>query len=64
MTKRLPFTAATIRRAVNAARSAGLAIVATSIAPDGTVTIHHEGVAGVATAAQDQRPSDFEAFEA
>ena len=44
MTKRLPFTAAHVRRAVTAARAAGLAVSAVSVAPDGTVTVF-QGVA-------------------
>jgi hypothetical protein len=40
MTARLHFTEASIRRAVHAARKAGLDVSAVSIAPDGTVTIH------------------------
>ncbi len=44
MTKRLPFTAAAIARAIEGTRKAGLPITATSVAPDGTVTIHHQEV--------------------
>ena len=39
MTKPLPFTVNGVRRAINAARAAGLAVNAVSIAPDGTVTV-------------------------
>jgi hypothetical protein len=39
MTKALPFTESAVRRAVNAARKAGLQVSAVSIAPDGTVTV-------------------------
>jgi hypothetical protein len=44
MTKRLPFTAAAIARAIEGARKAGLPITATSVSPDGVVTIHHQEV--------------------
>jgi hypothetical protein len=39
MTTRRPFTEGAIRRAVNAARKAGMKVGAISIAPDGTVTV-------------------------
>jgi hypothetical protein len=46
MTKPLPFTVAAIARAIEGARKAGLPITATSVnVMDGTVTIHHQGVA-------------------
>jgi hypothetical protein len=45
VTTRLPFTESAVRRAINAARKAGLPIVATEVAPDGTVRIIHEGLA-------------------
>jgi hypothetical protein len=64
MTKPLPFTESRVRRALAAVRKEGLSVVATTIHPDGTVTIHHQGVAAGAMAAQDQQPSDFEVFEA
>ena len=38
MTKRLPFTQASIRRAINGARKAGLRVVA--IGADGTLMVH------------------------
>jgi hypothetical protein len=44
MTKRLPFTAAAIARAIEGARKAGLPVTATSVAPDGTVTVFHTPV--------------------
>jgi hypothetical protein len=43
MTKRLPFTEATIRRTIAAARKAGLEVNAVSVAPDGTVTVFQQG---------------------
>jgi hypothetical protein len=45
MTARLPFTEAVIRRAISAARKAGLPIIATEITPDGTVRLIHESLA-------------------
>jgi hypothetical protein len=45
MTKPLPFTELAICRAIAAVQKAGLPIKATSIGPDGTVTIYHEEVA-------------------
>jgi hypothetical protein len=44
VTKRLPFTAAAIARAIEGARKAGVPHTATSVAPDGTITIHHQEV--------------------
>jgi hypothetical protein len=40
MTKPLPFTESAVRRAVSAARKAGLQVNAVSVAPDGTVTVY------------------------
>jgi hypothetical protein len=40
MTKPLPFTESAIRRAVLAARKAGLEVSAVSVSPDGTVTVY------------------------
>ena len=39
MSKALSFTESAVRRAINAARKAGLQVSAISIAPDGTVTV-------------------------
>jgi hypothetical protein len=58
MTKPLPFTEAVVRRAIAAARKEGLPIAATTIAPDGTVTIHHQGVALQAVPEQDDKEAD------
>ena len=44
MTASLPFTEAHVRRAIAAARKAGIEVTAVSIAPDGTVTVY-QGVA-------------------
>lgn len=41
MTRALPFTAAAVRRAIEGARSAGLEVTATTVHPDGAVTVHH-----------------------
>jgi hypothetical protein len=40
MTKPLPFTESAVRRAVSAARKAGLPVNAVSVSPDGTVTVY------------------------
>jgi hypothetical protein len=64
MTKPLPFTESRIRRAVAAARKSGLPITATSIAPDGTVTIHHQGLALPEKRFQDDAPSKWLDVEA
>lgn len=53
MTKPLPFTAAAVARAIEGVRKAGMAVTATSIAPDGTVTVHHVPVAPPAVPTQD-----------
>jgi hypothetical protein len=45
VTARLKFTEAAVRRAITAVQKAGLPIVATEIAPDGTVRIVHQGLA-------------------
>jgi hypothetical protein len=45
MSRPLPFTEATVRRAIAAARKAGLEVSAVSIAPDGTVTVFQQGIA-------------------
>jgi hypothetical protein len=49
------FTEAVVRRAIAAARKEGLPIAATTVAPDGTVTIHHQGVAQPAEPEQDDK---------
>jgi hypothetical protein len=43
MTKPLGFTQATVRRAVEGARKAGLRVAGVSVKPDGTITIHDTG---------------------
>jgi hypothetical protein len=45
MSRPLPFTEAAVRRAIVAARKAGLEVSAVSIAPDGTVTVFQQGIA-------------------
>jgi hypothetical protein len=45
MTRPLPFTEASVRRAIAAARKEGLDVGAVSISPDGTVTLYRGGVA-------------------
>jgi hypothetical protein len=44
VTKPLPFTEASVRRAVVAARKAGIEVSALSVSPDGTVTVY-QGIA-------------------
>jgi uncharacterized protein GlcG (DUF336 family) len=43
MTKAVPFTEATIKRAVAAARKAGVEVNAVRVEPDGTVTVFQQG---------------------
>jgi hypothetical protein len=43
MTARLAFTEATIKRAVTAARKAGVEVNAVRVEPDGTVTVYQQG---------------------
>ena len=64
MTKPLPFTEAVVRRAISAARKEGLPISATTIAPDGSITIHHQGVAPPVVPTQDVPSSEWEDFQA
>jgi hypothetical protein len=45
MTKPIPFTEATVRRAIAAVQKAGLAVAAVRIEPDGAVTIFQHGIA-------------------
>ena len=51
MTKPLPFTEQSIRRAIRAVRQEGLEIKATTIHADGAVTIYHDADAVAATLA-------------
>ena len=44
MTKRLPFSEATIRRAIVAVHKAGLSVAAVRIEPNGAVTIFQNGI--------------------
>jgi hypothetical protein len=44
MTKRLPFSEATVRRAIAAVKKAGLAVAAVRIEPNGAVTIFQNGI--------------------
>jgi hypothetical protein len=60
MTKLLPFTEAAVRRAVSAARKAGLQVGAISIAPDGTVTVYQcEPLAPPVAPTQNAPPSKW-----
>jgi hypothetical protein len=54
MTKPLPFTELAICRAIAAVQKAGLPIKATSVGPDGTVTIFHDGVAAPLPSGENQ----------
>jgi hypothetical protein len=58
MTTRIPFTEAALARAVRGAQRAGLRVTATSIKPDGTITIHHEPVAPPATEVKSKWDAD------
>jgi hypothetical protein len=62
MTKRLAFTESTIKRAVAAARKAGLDVNAVSISPNGTITVHHmpEAVARPGVETHNGSSSDWE----
>jgi hypothetical protein len=53
VTKSLPFTEMSIRRAIAAVRKAGIAVGAVAVHPDGTVTIYQQG--GIATPAQPEQ---------
>jgi hypothetical protein len=44
MTKRLPFSEATVRRAIVAVQKAGLSVAAVRIEPNGAVTIFQNGI--------------------
>jgi hypothetical protein len=64
MTKPLPFTESAVRRAIAAVRKAGLEVKATSIGPDGTVTIFHDGVAPQPSSGENQVSSKWLDVEA
>lgn len=66
MTKALSFTEQGIRRAIRAAKHEGLSVTATTVHPDGAVTIHHEGVAGPVALEHivGTSPSEWEDIEA
>jgi hypothetical protein len=55
MTKALNFTESKIRRALAAIRKTGLRVVATTIAPDGSLTLHHEGASATVVPADTPR---------
>jgi len=62
MTKPLPFTEAAVRRALIAARKAGMKVGAISIAPDGTMTVFEgEPIEAPAVPIQDATPSKWAA---
>jgi hypothetical protein len=44
MTKPVPFTEATVRRAIAAVQKAGLSVAAVRIEPNGAVTIFQNGI--------------------
>jgi hypothetical protein len=66
MTRRLPFTEATIRRTIIAARKAGLEVNAVSVAPDGTITVHRvpEGVVQPGAGTHNGSSSEWEDLKA
>lgn len=60
VTKSLPFTQYAVRRAVTAARKAGMKVSAISIAPDGTVTVFEgKPIEPLAVPIQDAAPSKW-----
>ena len=56
MTKPLPFTEASVRRAIAAVQKAGLTVNAVSVTADGTVTVFQ---AGAAPLASDESPANL-----
>jgi hypothetical protein len=66
MTKPLPFTKARVQRAIAATREAGINVAAVSIHPDGTVTVHSDGL-GIAfpvSSPQTAKTSEWEDIQA
>lgn len=61
MTARLHFTEIAARRAIRAARKEGIHPGAVTIAPDGTITVHH-AVAAPEPPAHHAPSSEFEDF--
>ena len=65
MTKSLPFTEMSIRRAIAAMRKEGIVVGAVAVHPDGTVTIYqHGGIAAPAQPEQNHSPSKWLDVEA
>jgi hypothetical protein len=66
MTARLPFTELAVRRAIRAARAAGMKVTGFTIRPDGTITVHDTDVpvAPEAPETQHATSSEFEDFQA
>jgi hypothetical protein len=64
MTKRVPFTEAAVRRAIAAARKAGLAVGAVRIEPNGAVTIFQTGIEPPSASADDPAKSKWLDVEA
>jgi hypothetical protein len=64
VTKPLAFTESSVRRAIAAVHKAGLPIKATSIGPDGTVTIYHDIVAAQPPSGENQGQSKWLDVEA
>ena len=64
MTRRLPFTQASLCRAIRAARKEGLRVA--GIRPDGTLIVHDgaDTIDDGALVDQDERPSKWEDVEA
>jgi hypothetical protein len=64
MTRPLPFTQASLCRAIRAARKEGLRVA--GIRPDGTLIVHDSAdtIADGALVDQDERPSKWEDVEA
>jgi hypothetical protein len=61
MTRSLPFTQASLRRAIEAARKAGLSV--TGIRPDGTLIVH-EGMHAIADVVAVSEASKWEDVKA
>lgn len=66
MTAKLPFTELAVRRAIKAARNAGVRVAGVTIAPDGAITVHDadSAVAAPPIAAHHAASSEYEDFQA
>jgi uncharacterized protein GlcG (DUF336 family) len=64
MTKPLPFTELSVRRAIAAARKEGVKVGAVKVDPNGAVTVFDESIAPAIAPTQDASPSPWEDIEA